>query len=241
MRTMMEKPLTAMLQPDGQPLDMAGYERAGGYQALRKALTMQPEAITAEVKRSKLRGRGGGGFSTGRKWEAVPHDAPRPRYLVVNADEMEPGSFKDRLLLEQTPHQMIESVIISAFAIQAEIAYIFVRAEYVRSLSALARALAEAQARGYVGADILGSPSTCTPAAAATSAANPAPFSRRWKAAARCPAPARRARRKADCGANQAWSTTSKPCAACRTSSSAAPIGFSASAAAPMAAPSFSA
>ncbi len=157
MRTMMEKPLTAMLQPDGQPLDMAGYERAGGYQALRKALTMQPEAITAEVKRSKLRGRGGGGFSTGRKWEAVPHDAPRPRYLVVNADEMEPGSFKDRLLLEQTPHQMIESVIISAFAIQAEIAYIFVRAEYVRSLSALARALAEAQARGYVGADILGS------------------------------------------------------------------------------------
>ena len=109
----MEKPLTALIQPDGKPLDVAGYERAGGYQALRKALTMAPEAITAEVKRSRLRGRGGGGFSTGRKWEAVPQgaDAPRQRYLVVNADEMEPGSFKDRLLLEQTPHQMIESPV----------------------------------------------------------------------------------------------------------------------------------
>ena len=155
----MEKPLTALIQPDGMPLDVAGYEQAGGYQALRKALTMTPEAIIAEVKRSKLRGRGGGGFSTGRKWEAVPTgaDAPRQHYLVVNADEMEPGSFKDRLLLEQTPHQMIESVIISAFAIQADIAYIFVRAEYVLALSRLARAVAEAQAHGYLGADILGS------------------------------------------------------------------------------------
>jgi NADH-quinone oxidoreductase subunit F len=155
----MEKPLTALLQPNGTPLDVTGYERAGGYQALRKALTMTPDAIIDEVKRSKLRGRGGGGFSTGRKWEAVPKgaDAPRQRYLVVNADEMEPGSFKDRLLLEQTPHQMIESVIIGAFAIQAEIAYIFVRAEYVLSLDRLARAIAEAEARGYLGANILGS------------------------------------------------------------------------------------
>jgi NADH-quinone oxidoreductase subunit F len=155
----MEKPLTALIQPDGQPLDVAGYERAGGYQALRKALTMAPEAIIAEVKRSRLRGRGGGGFSTGRKWEAVPQgaDAPRQRYLVVNADEMEPGSFKDRLLLEQTPHQMIESVIIGAFAIQAEIVYIFVRAEYVLAIDRLNRAVAEAEARGYVGANVLGS------------------------------------------------------------------------------------
>src|SRR6516165_2251624 len=156
---MMEKPLTALLQPDGTPLDVTGYERAGGYQALRKALTMTPDAIINEVKRSKLRGRGGGGFSTGRKWEAVPKgaDAPRQRYLVVNADEMEPGSFKDRLLLEQTPHQMIESVIISAFAIQASMAYIFVRTEYVLALDRLARALAEAEAGGYVGSNILGS------------------------------------------------------------------------------------
>lgn len=155
----MEKPLTAMIKPDGIPLDVTDYERAGGYQALRKALTLTPDAIISEVKRSKLRGRGGGGFSTGRKWEAVPNgpDAPRQRYLVVNADEMEPGSFKDRLLLEQTPHQMIESVIISAFAIYASIAHIFVRAEYVLALKRLARAVTEAEARGYVGTNILGS------------------------------------------------------------------------------------
>lgn len=160
----MEKPLTATIQPDGTPLDVTGYERAGGYQALRKALTMTPDAIIDEVKRSKLRGRGGGGFPTGRKWEAVPKDADAPgqRYLVVNADEMEPGSFKDRLLLERTPHQMIESVIIGAFAIQAEIAYIFVRAEYVLSIDRLTRAVAEAQARGYLGANILGSGFTLT-------------------------------------------------------------------------------
>jgi NADH-quinone oxidoreductase subunit F len=155
----MERPLTALVQADGKPLDVTGYERAGGYQALRKALTITPDAIIDEVKRSRLRGRGGGGFSTGRKWEAVPRgpDAPRQRYLVVNADEMEPGSFKDRLLLERTPHQMIESVIISAFAIQASIAYIFVRAEYVLSIRRLTCAVTEAEAHGYVGANILGS------------------------------------------------------------------------------------
>jgi NADH-quinone oxidoreductase subunit F len=160
----MEKPLTALLQADGMPLDVTGYERAGGYQALRKALTMTPDAIIDEVKRSKLRGRGGGGFATGRKWDAVPRgaDAPRQRYLVVNADEMEPGSFKDRLLLEQTPHQMIESVIISSFAIQAEMAYIFVRAEYVMAIDRLIRAVAEAEAHGYAGANILGSGFTLT-------------------------------------------------------------------------------
>jgi NADH-quinone oxidoreductase subunit F len=118
---------------------------------------MTPEAIIDEVRRARLRGRGGGGFSTGRKWDAVPRgaDVPRQKYLVVNADEMEPGSFKDRLLLERTPHPMIESVIISAFAIQADTAYIFVRAEYVLSIRRLSRAVAEAEARGYVGANIL--------------------------------------------------------------------------------------
>ncbi len=155
----MEKPLTATVQPDGQPLDIAGYERAGGYQAMRKALGMAPAAIIDEVKRSRLRGRGGGGFPTGRKWEAVPQgpDAPRRRYLIVNGDEMEPGSYKDRLLFEQTPHLMVESVIISAFAIGADMAYIFVRGEYVLSIERLSRAVAEAEARGYVGANILGS------------------------------------------------------------------------------------
>lgn len=155
----MEKPLTATVQSDFTPLDVTGYERAGGYQALRKALAMAPETIVDEVKRSKLRGRGGGGFQTGRKWEVVPQgpDAPRQRYLIVNADEMEPGSFKDRLLLESTPHQMIEAVIISAFAVQIPTAYIFVRGEYVLAFERLARAVAEAEARGYLGTDILGS------------------------------------------------------------------------------------
>lgn len=155
----MEFPLTATVQPGGLPLDAIGYARAGGYQAVRKALTMAPAAIIDEVKRSKLRGRGGGGFPTGRKWETVPTgpDAPRQRYLVVNGDEMEPGSFKDRLLLESTPHQMIEAVIISAFAIQAETAYIFVRGEYVLARERLERAVAEAEAAGYIGSNILGS------------------------------------------------------------------------------------
>ncbi len=156
---MIETPLTATIQPDGKPLDVTGYERVGGYQAMRKALNMTPEAIISEVKSSRLRGRGGAGFQTGRKWEAVPKrdEPPFLRYLIVNADEMEPGSFKDRLLLEKTPHQLIEGVIIGAFAIQAALAYIFVRGEYVLALERLARAVVEAQARGYVGRDILGS------------------------------------------------------------------------------------
>ncbi|HTH98907.1 MAG TPA: NADH-quinone oxidoreductase subunit NuoF [Stellaceae bacterium] len=156
----MERPLTATIQPSREPLDIAGYERAGGYQAMRKALkSMTPVEIIEEVKRSKLRGRGGAGFSTGLKWELVPRgdDAPRPKYLIVNADEMEPGTFKDRLLLESAPHQLIEAVIIGAYAIEAEIAYIFVRGEYVLALRHLRRAIAEAMDKGYLGRDILGS------------------------------------------------------------------------------------
>jgi NADH-quinone oxidoreductase subunit F len=155
-----ERPLTGNIRPGEPPLDIAGYERAGGYQALRKALkTMTPEAVMKEVADSKLRGRGGAGFPTGQKWSFVPRgeDAPQPKYLVVNADEMEPGTFKDRLLLEGNPHQMIEGVILSAYAIEAEIAYIFVRGEYRLAIERLERATAEAAARGYLGRDILGS------------------------------------------------------------------------------------
>ena len=156
----MERPLTRNIRPGAPPLDLAGYERAGGYQALRKALKeMTPEAVMKEVSASKLRGRGGAGFPTGQKWSFVPHgkDAPKPKYLVVNADEMEPGTFKDRLLLEGDPHQMIEGAILSAYAIEAEIAYIFVRGEYRLAAERLERAAAEAAARGYLGRDILGS------------------------------------------------------------------------------------
>jgi NADH-quinone oxidoreductase subunit F len=156
----MERPLTRNIHPGSPPLDIAGYERAGGYQAVRKALKeMTPEAVTKEVTDAKLRGRGGAGFPTGQKWSFVPHgpDAPRQKYLVVNGDEMEPGTFKDRLLLEGDPHQMIEGAIVSAYAVGAETAYIFVRGEYRLAAERLERAAAEAAARGYLGRDILGS------------------------------------------------------------------------------------
>ncbi len=111
----MEKPLTKNISPGKEPLDLKGYEGAGGYRSVRRALKeMKPEEITQLVKDSNLRGRGGAGFPTGMKWSFVPmgKDTPRPKYLVVNADEMEPGTFKDRLLLEGDPHQMVEAVIV---------------------------------------------------------------------------------------------------------------------------------
>src|SRR5262245_13454750 len=129
----MERPLTENIRPEEGPLDLKAYERAGGYQAVRKALrTMTPQEVTELVKASNLRGRGGAGFPTGQKWSFVPmgDDAPRPKYLVTNADEMEPGTFKDRLLLEGNPHQLLEGMITSAYAMQADVADIFPRAEY---------------------------------------------------------------------------------------------------------------
>src|SRR5580658_10882298 len=107
MTATIEKPLTGRMPQDGSFVDLRAYEQAGGYQAIRKVLSggMEPKAVTAEVKDANLRGRGGAGFSTGMKWSFVPvgKDAPNPTYLVVNADEMEPGTFKDRLLMEQNP------------------------------------------------------------------------------------------------------------------------------------------
>ncbi len=157
----MERPLTEHIHPERLPLDLEAYERVGGYQAVRKALReMSPDAVMKEVTEAKLRGRGGAGFPTGQKWSFVPRgeNAPQRKYLVVNADEMEPGTFKDRLLLEGNPHQMIESVIVSAYAIEASCAYIFVRGEYHLALERLERAAAEAASRGYLGDHILGSP-----------------------------------------------------------------------------------
>ncbi len=156
----MEQPLTRNIRPDQEPLDLPAYERVGGYQAMRKALQgMTPQEVTEAVKASNLRGRGGAGFPTGLKWSFVPmgDSAPRPKYLVVNADEMEPGTFKDRLLMEGDPHQLIEGVIISAYAVQAEVAYIFLRGEYSLATKRLAKTLAEARAKGYLGTNILGS------------------------------------------------------------------------------------
>jgi NADH-quinone oxidoreductase subunit F len=136
------------------------YEQAGGYEAVRKALHgMAPEEVTQVVADSGLRGRGGAEFPTGRKWQFIPtgEHAPHPRYLVANADEMEPGTFKDRLLLEGHPHQLIEGMILAAYAIQADVAYIFLRWAYKLAARRLTRAIAEAYENHYLGEDILGS------------------------------------------------------------------------------------
>jgi NADH-quinone oxidoreductase subunit F len=154
----MERPLTQHIRPDKQPLSLKEYESVGGYQAIRKVLKgMTPKSVTDLVKESNLRGRGGAGFGTGMKWSFVPLDVPKPKYLIANADEMEPGTFKDRILLESTPHQLIEGMILSAFAIQADMSYIYLRWAYKFAGQAITKALAEAYEAGFLGKNILGS------------------------------------------------------------------------------------
>jgi len=155
----MERPLTIDIVPGQAPLSCREYENAGGYRGLRKALAMSPQDVQGIVKSSNLRGRGGAGFPTGTKWSFVPMgpEVHRPKYLIVNADEMEPGTFKDRLLLEGSPHQIIEGAIISAYAIEAEQAYIFVRWAYRPAARLLNRSIAEAYQNKYLGKNILGS------------------------------------------------------------------------------------
>jgi NADH-quinone oxidoreductase subunit F len=149
-----------MLLP-GYTGSLADYERAGGYQALRKILGKVPPAeVTETVKKSGLRGRGGAGFPTGIKWGFLPKDYQGPKYLCCNADESEPGTFKDRQLIERDPHQMIEGMLIACYAIGAETAYIYIRGEFVLGSQILDRALAEARSAGYVGRDILGTDSS---------------------------------------------------------------------------------
>ena len=144
---------------DAHPADsntLSRYEKTGGYEMLRKALgEMQPEQIVTEVKAANLRGRGGANFPCGVKWGFL---APsEPRYLVINADESEPGTFKDRQLLERDPHQLLEGVIISSFALGVHHAFIYIRGEYPRPARRVQRAVEEAYAAGYLGSDILGS------------------------------------------------------------------------------------
>ena len=155
----MDRPLTENIRSGESPPDIEAYEKGGGYSALRKAVqNMAPGDVVQAVLDSHLRGRGGAGFPTGRKWTFVPQgeQAVHPTYLVINADEMEPGTFKDRVLLEGNPHQLIEGIILGAYAIQADIAYIFLRQEYVTAARRCSRAIAEAYARGYLGRNILG-------------------------------------------------------------------------------------
>jgi NADH-quinone oxidoreductase subunit F len=146
-------------QPHSYTLDF--YRRHEGYEALRKALTMTPDAIMEEVKKSGLRGRGGAGFPTGMKWQFVDKKAAKPRYICCNADESEPGTFKDHLLMERNPHLLIEGCAIGCYAIGAKVAYIYIRGEFLHVQHILEAAIAEAYAGGYLGQNILGTGFDC--------------------------------------------------------------------------------
>jgi len=135
------------------------YESKGGYQALKKVVgsKMDRETLIKEVQGSAVRGRGGAGFPTGNKWNFVPKNTDKPHYLLCNADESEPGTFKDRVILEHLPHMMIEGMIIGAYAIQAARSYVYIRGEYMYAAEVVDRAIQEAYKAGYLGKNILGS------------------------------------------------------------------------------------
>jgi NADH-quinone oxidoreductase subunit F len=140
--------------PDSHTLDT--YLATGGYEAFRKARQMTPEQIVDEVKASALRGRGGAGFPSGLKWSFVPRTSPKPKYIIVNADESEPGTCKDRLLMEYDPHQLIEGILIGSLAIDSHAGYIYIRGEYRYQIEIMDRAIAEAYAKGYLGKNVAG-------------------------------------------------------------------------------------
>jgi NADH-quinone oxidoreductase subunit F len=140
---------------DGHTLKV--YQETGGYESLKKALTMSSDDIIQQVKDSSLRGRGGAGFPTGMKWSFVPKESAKPKYLVCNADESEPGSFKDRYLLERDPHALIEGMLIAAHALNAAASYIYFRGEYNYLIDIMNVAIAEAREAGLIGKNILGS------------------------------------------------------------------------------------
>lgn len=155
-----DKPLTKNMCAGRAFATLADYESSGGYQGLRKAIsTLAPQEVQQWVQNAQLRGRGGAGFNTGVKWSLVPKDTDAAviRYLIANADEMEPGTFKDRMLLEKDPHQLIEGMIIAAYAVQAHIAYIFLRGEYRLAAQRLETALLEARSKSYLGKHVLNS------------------------------------------------------------------------------------
>lgn len=136
---------------------LAGYEGRGGYAGARKALGLDPLAVIEEVKKSGLRGRGGAGFPAGQKWSFVPRNTGKPTYVVCNADESEPGTYKDRLLLEKNPHSIIEGMIIAAWAVQSHWMCVYIRGEYAFPYVRLKRAVEECYAKGYLGKNIFGS------------------------------------------------------------------------------------
>ncbi len=149
------EPLILPPIPDLHTIDV--YESHGGYAQLRAALGTSPDAVTDEVKRSNLRGRGGACFPTGLKWTFMPKDSVKPKYLCINGDESEPGTFKDRQIFEFNPHLLIEGAIIASYAMGITTAYIYIRGEYKHWIDLLQKAVDQAYARGYIGENILGS------------------------------------------------------------------------------------
>jgi NADH-quinone oxidoreductase subunit F len=155
-----EPVLTARVQePHGHTLD--SYVEHGGYQAMRKALGQTPDQVIETVKQSGLRGRGGAGFPTGMKWGFVPKDTPKPKYLCVNADESEPGTFKDHVIMERNPHLLFEGCVIACYAVGAKVAYIYIRGEFYHVQRILEEEIAKAYAQGYLGRNILGTGIDC--------------------------------------------------------------------------------
>ena len=155
---MVVNPLTKNIDMTRPPLEITGYESNDGYQSVKNiSIGMSYSDGLQLTKDSGLKGRGGAGFPTGLKWSFVPQgeDSPKQKYFVVNADEMEPGTFKDRLLMEGDPHLLIEGIIIGSFAIQADTAYIFLRGEYKVAEKSLKKAIAEAREKGFLGKNIL--------------------------------------------------------------------------------------
>ncbi len=149
--------MTSYLLDVARNRNIEEYEKAGGYQGLGKALFMEPGQVVEEVKKSGLRGRGGAGFPTGMKWMFMASDPKSPRYIVCNADEGEPGTFKDKALIDKNPHVLLEGMAIAGHALMAGLGYIYLRAEYPEERGILEAALKEARAKGYLGENVMGS------------------------------------------------------------------------------------
>ncbi|MDX1674827.1 MAG: NADH-quinone oxidoreductase subunit NuoF [Longimicrobiales bacterium] len=154
-----EREVRVMSRGFGDPATrtLAGWKELGGYEALEQALGMSPDDVTEEVKASGLRGRGGAGFPTGVKWGFMPKEKKGPHYMLINADESEPGAFKDRELMRWTPHQVIEGAMIAAHAIRAQDVYIYIRGEFFEVAQIMGRAVEEAYAAGIAGKNAMGS------------------------------------------------------------------------------------
>ena len=152
----MDKPLTKNIEAGRAPFDFKQYKAAGGYESVQKVIKMEPGDVVNMVKDAGLGGRGGAGFNTGLKWSFVPPPDGGPRYLVINGDEMEPGTFKDRLLIENDPHLLIEGMITTCYALQAQTGYIFLRGEYTVCEERLLQAISEAYDNGMLGKNVAG-------------------------------------------------------------------------------------